>query len=123
VLSQDVPKVVELYRAAHLVFQPKTENAEVNDEDVEEVEVSAESSDTKGRINWFFAKNGWCVTYKDADGKRMQSMRGLTVPRTNTLGNFLTASEYQERRMAARHDAMAQWNKLDKSSAPRFVLD
>ena len=81
----------------------------------------ASDTDTN-KIRFCFRRVAYRLFYFDGSGMRSIS-KGFEVPRADPMGNILSDADYANVKAFMKGKARQAWNKLDKSSAPRFPAD
>ena len=62
------------------------------------------------------------VTYKDAEGKRRTSTKGLSLATKDNVGRALSGDGYAKMIERVMDKAKRLWNELDQSTEERFKL-
>ena len=81
-----------------------------------------DAGSTSGRLRWEPSHGRFCITYRTAEGRRLQCRRGLSVSETGIMGEPLPQEEYKAEYVRKLLLAKARWNELDQSGAQKFVL-
>lgn len=104
--AEAVQVVIDLFKEANNVHVAKPEKPKAAEE--------------AGKVFYQFRNNCFCVVYHDAEGKRCQTRKNLTVPSKSPTGEPLGKAEYETAVAQTRDAAKRLWDTLDKSDAARF---
>ncbi len=83
---------------------------------------ASDSGPIGGSVRWEPQRGRFCISYRTAEGRRVQCRKGLTVAEQSAAGEPLSEEGHKAEFRRKLRLAQQRWNELDHSGGAKFVL-